>query len=76
MTQYRSDWLLQVRTDFAWGMLALLAWHRGDAATAGCWMREAGPLRDTPHWTLTDAVAWQILVDRRVQPAPAGAACT
>lgn len=75
MRHHRADWLDRVKTDFAWGLLAILAVHQGDRATAGCWLREAVPYRHTRHWTVTDEVARQILVNQKIEPAETRDAC-
>lgn len=61
MARHRAQWLRQMDSDFAWGLIALLAWQQKDAATVRCWQKRALPLRHTRHWTVTDEVVFQIL---------------
>lgn len=61
MAQHRRSWLAQMHTDFAWGLIALLAWEQGDLETVACWQQQALPLRHGLHWTVTDEVVFQIL---------------
>ena len=75
MTRHRGEWLRQGRTDFAWGLVAVIAMEQADAASAACWLREALPLRHGAHWTVTDEVARQVLLARAVAPAAAEASC-
>jgi hypothetical protein len=67
--RHRSEWLAQVRSDFAWGLIALVAWKQADAASARCWLRTTLPFRRTSHWTVTDEVVAQILAHRGATPA-------
>lgn len=69
MSRYRSEWLQQVKTDFAWGLLAVLALQQGDRESAACWRRETLAFRRTVHWTVTDEVADQVLSLNRIAPA-------
>jgi hypothetical protein len=75
MRQHRADWLTRIKTDFAWGVLALLALHQGDRASARCWLREALPYRHSRHWTVTDEVTRQVLASRHVVSAQESDAC-
>jgi hypothetical protein len=59
--QHRAEWLLQVHTDFAWGLIAVLSWRMNDIESTQCWLREASAFRHSSHWTVTDEVAFQIL---------------
>ena len=61
ITQHRQAWLAQMHTDFAWGLIALVAWQQGDQDTVGCWQQQATALRHGLHWTVTDEVVFQIL---------------
>lgn len=61
MVRHRADWLRQMDSDFAWGLIALLAWQQKDALTVRCWQTRALPLRHSRHWTVTDEVVFQIL---------------
>lgn len=75
MRQHRAEWLAQVKTDFAWGLVAVLAWRQGDLPTARCWLRTTAAFRHTHHWTVTDEVAHQILSQNGVTPAAPQASC-
>ena len=75
MRRYRSEWLRQVKSDFAWGILAVLAFRQGDLESAACWRREARAFRRTSHWTVTDEVAEQILLRNRIEPAKPNTKC-
>ncbi len=68
MQANRADWLRQVQDDFAWGLIAIVAWQERDAASASCWMREVAPYRHGVHWTVTDEVAYQILAAHEITP--------
>ena len=72
---HRAAWLVQGRSDFAWGLVALVAWREGDRQSAACWLRESLPLRRGAHWTVTDEVAFQVLAHRGAAPAAAREAC-
>lgn len=61
MAEHRQHWLNQMAHDFAWGLIALVAWEQGDLATVHCWQQLALPLRHSTHWTVTDEVVAQIL---------------
>lgn len=61
MAQHRHHWLSQMAGDFAWGLIALIAWEQGDLHTVQCWQQYALALRHSPHWTVTDEVVAQIL---------------
>lgn len=61
MKLHRATWLQQVKTDYAWGLLAFLAWKQNDKLSAQCWLRESLPYQQTGHWTVTDEVVSQIL---------------
>lgn len=73
---HRSDWLAQVKTDFAWGLVALVAWKQGDTPSARCWLRTTLPARHTFHWTVTDEVVLQVLTANRVTAAEPTDACS
>ena len=75
MRRHRGEWLRQVRTDFAWGLVAVVALRHGDRAAAACWLREALPFRHGPHWTVTDEVSRQVLLARGVAAAGASEDC-
>jgi hypothetical protein len=63
---HRSEWLTQVRSDFAWGLVAIVALKQGDMVSAGCWLKSAPPHRHSAHWTVTDEVVLQILQSKKV----------
>lgn len=69
MKEHRAEWLRQVKDDFAWGLVAVVALDQGDTASARCWLRTALPARHSPHWTATDEVTSQILRARALSPA-------
>lgn len=75
MRAHRAQWLAQPRTDFAWGLIALVAWRQGDRASAGCWLRGAKLYRNGQHWTVTDETVLQILQARGGRAASDAAAC-
>jgi hypothetical protein len=75
MKQHRTEWLAQVRTDFAWGVVALVAHKQGDARSAACWLRATRDFRHSMHWTLTDEVVAQVLAANKVAAAPESADC-
>ncbi|GAA4028244.1 hypothetical protein GCM10022212_28010 [Actimicrobium antarcticum] len=76
MKDHRATWLHQVKSDYAWGLLAFLAWKQRDNESAQCWLREALPYQQTGHWTFTDEVVAQLLQAKGVIPAAAKAACS
>ncbi|HJV88434.1 MAG TPA: hypothetical protein VJ698_23415 [Noviherbaspirillum sp.] len=75
MKQHRKEWLAQIRHDFAWGLIALIALRQDDLPSARCWLREAMPFRHSEHWTVTDETVLQILQARHVQAASPRASC-
>jgi len=75
MQAHRAEWLDQVRHDYAWGLIAVLAWQQRDAASARCWLRATRDYRHSGHWTVTDDVALQILAHHGLQPAEDQADC-
>lgn len=75
MRQYRGAWLAQGKTDYPWGLLAVLALRQNDLASASCWLRESQALRHSSRWAVTDETAYQILLSRSVAPAAASAPC-
>ena len=75
MRKHRGEWLAQVRSDFAWGLVALAAWRHGDRESAACWLRETSGYRHGVHWTVTDEVAWQVLAARGAHAAAPQEAC-
>ena len=75
MRQHRAEWLAQGKTDYPWGLLAVLALRQKDKATARCWVRESQGLRHSSRWAVTDEVAYQIMMNYRIDPAPSTAVC-
>lgn len=75
MQKYRATWLAQSRSDFAWGLVAVIALKQGDRASASCWLRDTESAQRTSHWIVTDEVARQILVHHGVTPAKENAKC-
>ncbi len=75
MRQYRADWLSQGKTDYPWGLVAVLALRQNDQASARCWLRESGALRHSSRWAVTDEAAYQILASQGLAAASSGAAC-
>lgn len=76
MTEHRDEWLAQVKDDFAWGLVAVVALQQGDISSARCWLQTALPHRHGVHWTVTDEVSAQILEARAIPAAPQSTACT
>jgi hypothetical protein len=69
MREHRAEWLRQWRGDFAWGVIAVIAWRRHDVQSARCWLRESAPARGGVHWMVTDAAAREILDHAGVRAA-------
>jgi len=61
MQAHRAQWLAHAQHDYPWGLIALLAWQRGDALTAQCWQQHTQALRHGPRWSVTDEVVAQLL---------------
>ncbi len=76
MKSHRGEWLAHGKTDYPWGVLAVLALRQNDQTTMGCWLREATPLRHSARWAVTDETAYQLLVGRGLTAAAADSACT
>lgn len=76
MKLHRATWLQQVKTDYAWGLLAFLAWKERDRVSAQCWLRESSPYQQTGHWTVTDEVVAQILNKNDIHAASAKIDCS
>lgn len=76
MEEHRNEWLAQVKNDFAWGLVAIVALQQNDIPSARCWLQSALPHRHSAHWTVTDEVAAQILQARAITPAAETTACT
>jgi hypothetical protein len=75
MTEHRSDWLSQGKTDYPWGLVAVLALRQNDKNSARCWLREATPLRHSSRWAITDETSYQILVSKGLTPAAKDTNC-
>ena len=75
MQTHRKTWLAQSRTDFSWGLIAVMALRNNDRASARCWLRETAQAQRTAHWIVTDEVARQILVGQGVEAADDAASC-
>ncbi len=75
MRAHRGDWLQQGKTDYPWGLLAVLALRQNDLTSAGCWLRESAGLRHSPRWAVTDETAYQILLSKGVKPIPPQGNC-
>lgn len=76
MAEHRNEWLAQVKDDFAWGLVAIVALQQNDIPSVRCWLQSALPHRHSAHWTVTDEVAAQILHARAITPAPETTVCT
>ncbi len=75
MKAHRGDWLAQGKTDYPWGLLAVLAVRQDDNASARCWLREAASMRHSNRWAITDEVAYQIIVARKLTPSAPQTSC-
>ena len=75
MRQHRAGWLEQGKTDYPWGLLAVLALRQNDKASAACWLRESRVLRHSSRWAVTDETAYQIVQSRGITPAAPAAGC-
>ena len=67
---HRGEWLSQVDTDFAWGLIAIVSLQQNDLTSVRCWQQKALPARHGSHWTVTDEVVQQILQGRAIPPQP------
>lgn len=76
MRAHRAEWLRQGEKDYPWGLIAVLAWRQNDMVSAGCWLRQATPLRHSSRWAVTDETAYQILISKGVPQASKGFNCT
>lgn len=72
---HRAEWLRQVDTDFAWGLIALVALKHDDLASVHCWQLKTLPARHSTHWTATDEVVHQILQARGIAPQHKDKSC-
>ncbi|MES2207877.1 MAG: hypothetical protein V4525_13920 [Pseudomonadota bacterium] len=75
MGKYRALWLKQVKGDFAWGLIAVLAVQQNDSDSARCWLRETASFRHSSHWTVTDEVAYQVLAKKGLKSADINLLC-
>ena len=66
MASHRAEWLVQGEADYPWGLLAVLALRQNDKVSAGCWLRQATPLRHSARWAVSDEASYQILLSRGV----------
>jgi hypothetical protein len=66
MAAHRAEWLMQGEADYPWGLLAVLALRQNDKVSAGCWLRQATPLRHSARWAVSDEASYQILQSRGV----------
>lgn len=66
MATHRAEWLVQGEADYPWGLLAVLALRQNDKFSAGCWLRQATPLRHSARWAVSDEASYQILLTRGV----------
>lgn len=76
MAAHRAQWLMQGQADYPWGLIAVLALRQNDRASAGCWLRQATPLRHSARWSVTDEASYQILLSRDVASAAQDASCS
>ena len=75
MTAHRAEWLVQSKTDYPWGLIAVLAIRQNDKTSAQCWLREAGINRHSHRWSVTDEAAFQIVTGRGITPAALTTPC-
>lgn len=75
MAAHRAEWLMQGEADYPWGLLAVLALRQNDKLSAGCWLREATPLRHSSRWAVSDEASFQILQSRGVVAVDKGTSC-
>lgn len=75
MKRHRSEWLHQVKEDFAWGLIAIVALQQGDITSVNCWLKSALPHRNTSHWILADEVVLQILQVKGIAKASPNESC-
>jgi hypothetical protein len=61
MKAHRDDWLLQIKNDYPWGLIAMTAFEQKDMTTVRMWQKAALPFRHLNNWTLTDEVVAQAL---------------
>ena len=66
MATHRAEWLAQGVAAYPWGLLAVLARRQNDKVSAGCWLRQATPLRHSARWAVSDEASYQILLSRGV----------
>ena len=75
MSEHRAAWLSQGKTDYPWGLIAVLALRQNDKASARCWLREATPMRHSSRWAITDEASFQILASNGLTQAAKDANC-
>lgn len=75
MRRHRARWLEGTHDDFAWGVVALVAWRAHDTTSTGCWLREVERERRGRHWTVTDEAVLQVLQAEGAKPAAPAAEC-
>lgn len=75
MAAHRAEWLAQGRTDYPWGLIAVLAVKQRDDASAACWLRESQSMRHSARWAVTDEASLQIVLARGVKAASPQADC-
>ncbi len=75
MREHRATWLAQGKNDYPWGLVAVLAVRQNDKASAGCWLREAAPLRHSSRWAVTDETSYQILLSKGIAPVSDKTTC-
>lgn len=75
MKAHRAEWLGHGKTDYPWGLIAVLAMRQKDTASVRCWLRESTPLRHSSRWAVTDEASFQILTSQGLTSAPKNALC-
>lgn len=75
MSAHRAEWLVQSKTDYPWGLIAVLALRQNDKASAQCWLRQAEVNRHSERWAVTDETAYQIVTGRGLAPAAPTTSC-
>lgn len=72
----RTSWLDMPRTDYPWGLIALIALHMGDRGSAFCWQAKSEPFRYSNHWNVLEEVSLQIVKTKlSVNPPHVKIAC-
>lgn len=57
--EYGRGWLLESYDPHPWGLLAVTAIKLNDAATAGCWLKQASPRRGGTDWNILEEAVFQ-----------------